>query len=131
MGSPLLPLALALGALGADSAGFHELALYVVLLAVAGAGAAAFVSAGELLEGKGSVLRAASTGVALVLLVVGSAVRANAVVGSHLPTVALSSVVIAVIVYLVPALAWLLRAPAPRTRPAQDRSVLDRPLAGS
>ena len=82
MGSRLLPLSLALAALLGDLAGVHRVAFYLVLLAVVGAAAAAFVGVGDLLEGNGSVLRAGSTGLALVLLLVGSAVRAEAAVGS-------------------------------------------------
>jgi hypothetical protein len=122
MGSPLLPLALALAALGADAAGLHRLALYVVLLAVVGAAAAAFAAAGDALEGKGSWLRAASTCLALGLLVLGSAVRANGPVGGHLPTLALSTVVLAVAAYLAPVLAWLARPAAPKPGRARVRA---------
>jgi hypothetical protein len=121
MGSPLLPLSLALGALGADAAGLHQVAFYVVLLAIVGAAAAAFVGAGNALEGNGSWLRAASPCVALALLVLGSTVRANGAVGGHVPTLAVSSVVLAVLVYVAPVLGWLvqpvsLRPPRVRVR---------------
>src|SRR3954447_2857554 len=53
MGSRLLPLSLALGAFTADAAGFHHIASYLVLLAVVGAAAAAFVGVGEWLAGEG------------------------------------------------------------------------------
>jgi hypothetical protein len=122
MGSPLLPLTLALAALGADAAGLHRLALYVVLLAVVGAAAAAFVSAGDALEGKGSWLRAASTCLALALLVLGSAVRANGPVGGHVPTLALSTVVLAVVAYVLPVLAWLAQPVAPGPRRSRVRA---------
>lgn len=114
MGSRLLPLSLALGALAADAAGLHRIAFYLVLLAVVGAAAAAFVGIGDLLEGSGSRLRAVSTGLALVLLVLGSAVRANAPAGSHLPVLAVSTVLIAVLAYVVPVFGWLLAPPPPR-----------------
>jgi hypothetical protein len=121
MGSPLLPLSLAVTALGADAAGLHRLAFYVVLLAIVGAAAAAFVAATNALEGNGSWLRAASPCLALVLLVLGSAVRANGAVGGHVPTLAVSSVVLAVLVYVAPVLGWLvqpvsLRPPRVRVR---------------
>lgn len=128
MGSPLIPLSLALAALGADTAGLHRLAHYVVLLAVVGAAAAAFASAGDALAGTGSRLRAASTCLALVLLVLGSAVRANGPVGGHLPTLAVSTIVLAVVAYVTPVLGWLAQpvsARPTRTRvratPAVDR----------
>jgi hypothetical protein len=122
MGSPLLPLSLALGALGADVAGFHRLAFYVVLLAVVGAAAAAFVGAGNALEGNGSWFRAASPCLALVLLVLGSAVRANGAVGGHVPTLAVSTVVLAVLVYVAPVLGWLVQPVALRPRPVRVRA---------
>jgi hypothetical protein len=122
MGSPLLPLTLALAALGADAAGLHRLALYVVLLTVVAAAAAAFVAAGEVLEGKGSWLRAASTCLALALLVLGSAVRANGPVGGHLPTLALSTVVLAVVAYVLPVLGWLAQPVAARPRRTRVRA---------
>src|SRR5438105_12589094 len=107
MGSRLLPLCLAIGALLADVTGLHRLAFYLVLLAVVGAAAAAFVGIGDLLEGTGGLVRAGTTGLSLALLVLGSAVRANATVGGHVPAVAISAVTAAVIVYSLPVLGWL------------------------
>jgi hypothetical protein len=123
MGSRLLPLSLALAALLADVAGLHRVAFYLVLLAVVGAAAAAFVGVGDLLAGRGGVLRAGTTGVALVLLVAGSASRAGAAVGGPLPTLAVSAVVLAAIVYVVPVLAWLL-APLVSSPPRPVRASL-------
>jgi hypothetical protein len=123
MGSPLLPLSLAATALGADAAGLHQVAFYVVLLAIVGAAAAAFVGATNALEGTGSWLRAASPCLALILLVLGSAVRANAAVGGHVPTLALSTVVLAVLVYVAPVLGWLFQPVAVRPRPVRVRAA--------
>jgi hypothetical protein len=125
MGSPLLPLSLALGALGADAAGLHRVASYVVLLAVVGAAAAAFVSAGNALEGNGSWLRAASPCVALLLLVLGSAVRANGAVGGHVPALAISTAVLAVLVYVAPVLGWLVQPVAERPRPGRIKAAIE------
>jgi hypothetical protein len=121
MGSRLLPLSLAIGALIADATGLRHIAFYLVLLAVVGAAAAAFVGVGDFLEGTGGLVRAATTGLALALLVLGSAVRANAAVGSHLPTVAVSAVVASVIVYALPLLGWLFEplTPRPARRPVR------------
>lgn len=113
MGSRLLPLSLAIGALLADATGLHHIAFYLVLLAVVGAAAAAFVGVGDLLEGTGGLVRAGTTGVALALLVLGSAVRANAAVGGHVPTLAGSSVVAAVLVYALPLVGWFFQPLAP------------------
>jgi hypothetical protein len=117
MGSRLFPLALALGALVADAASLHRLATYSVLLAVVGAAAAAFVGIGDLIAGKGSVLCAVTSGIALVLLLVGSAARAAAPVGAHVPTLALSSLVLAAVVYSVPLFSWVLAPVVPKPRP--------------
>jgi hypothetical protein len=117
MGSRFLPLALVLGALVADAAGLHRLATYAVLVAVVGAAAAAFVGIGDLIAGKGSVLCAVTSGIALVLLLVGSAARAAAPVGAHVPTPALSTLVLAAAVYAVPLFSWVLAPVVPRQRP--------------
>jgi hypothetical protein len=107
MGSRLLPLLLAIGVSLADAAGLHQMAFYLVLLAVVGASAAAFSSVGGFLEDGGGVVRAGTSVLALALLVLGSAIRANATVGSHVPAVAVSAVVAAALVYALPALGWL------------------------
>ena len=121
MGSRLLPLSLALAALVCDLAGLHRLAFYVVLLAVVGAAAAAFVGVGDAIEGRGGFLRASSSALALALLVIGSAVRAGASIGGGLPTLAVSAIVLAVLAYVVPALVWVLEPLKPRPRVAGPR----------
>jgi hypothetical protein len=117
MGSRLLPLSLALGAFTADVAGLHHIAYYLVLLAVVGAAAAAFVGVGEWLEGKGGLVRAGSTTLALVLLLLGSAVRSIAPEGASVPVFAVSTLVLAALVYCLPALVWLVEPVAPRAQP--------------
>jgi len=121
MGSRLLPLFLALGTVVADAAGLHRLAFYLVLLAVVGAAAAAFRYVGAYIEGTGGVVRAATTGLALALLVLGSAVRASAPVGAHVPAVAVTAVVAAALLYALPVLGWFLAplAPKPAARPVR------------
>lgn len=121
MGSRLLPLSLALGTALADATGLHHLAFYLALLAVVGAAAAAFVGVGDYLEGSGGLVRAGTTGLALALLVLGSAVRASAAVGGHVPAVSVSAVVAAALLYAFPALGWFLAplAPKPSARPAR------------
>jgi hypothetical protein len=122
MGSRLLPLLLAIGVLLADAASLHQIAFYLVLLAVVGAAAAAFSNVGAFLEEGVGLVRAGTSVLALALLVLGSAVRANATVGGHVPAVAISAVVAAALVYALPALGWLfepfaakpVRVPSPR-----------------
>ena len=120
MGSRLLPLLLALAALAADVTSHDRVASYAVLLAVVGAGAAAFVGVGSLLEGTGSIAHAVTTVLALVLLLAGSVVRASAPVGGHVPTLAVSTLVLAGLVYAVPLLRWLLEPLVPRPKPARE-----------
>lgn len=126
MGSRLLPLALALGALAADGLGLHRLASGAVLLAVVAAAAAAFVSVGRKLAGEGSLLHACTSSVALCLLVAGSVVRASAPLGGRVPTLALSTLVLASAVYALPTLLWVLE-PVLASRPRLARM---RPAAG-
>jgi hypothetical protein len=121
MGSRLLPLSLALVVVLADATGLHRVAFYLALLAVIGAAAAAFDAASRYLEGTGGPARAATTALALVLLVLGSAVRASAAVGGHVPAVAISAAAGAMLLYVSPALGWLLAPLAPK--PAAPRPV--------
>ncbi len=116
MGSRLLPLALVAGALLADGLGLHRGASYLVLLAVLGAGAAAFVGVADVLEGTAAWTRGVTCSLALVLLLVGSAARAGAADGAAVPHVAVSAAVAALLVYTLPLLGWLFEPLAPRRR---------------
>src|SRR5579859_229655 len=116
MGSRFLPLVLALGAVLADAGGVHRLGFWLLLLAVPAAAGAAFVGVGDVLEGKSAWLRGISTALALALLLVGSAVRAGAPVGSGVPAVAISAVVGAALLYMLPVLFWVLEPLVPRPR---------------
>jgi hypothetical protein len=120
MGSRLLPLALALGALAADGLGLHQLAALGVLFAVVAAAAAAFVGVARLLAGEGTVLHACTTTLAMCLLVTGSVVRASAPLGGRVPTLALSTLVLAAVVYALPSLVWVLE-PVLASRPRFGR----------
>ena len=75
--------------------------------------AAAFVGVGGLARGDRRARAAGTTGLALALLVLGSAVRANAAVGGHVPALAHLAVVAAALLYSLPALGWFFaRCPA-------------------
>jgi hypothetical protein len=128
MGSRLLPVALATAALLADAAGLHQIAFYLVLLAVVGAAAAAFAGVGDALEGKGGLLRAATTVLSLALLLLGSAARAGAPAGGHVPVLAISSMVAAVLVYLAPLLG-LLVGPVAVARPRLSEPQAPQPVS--
>jgi hypothetical protein len=120
MGSRLFPLLLALGATLADGAGAHRLAVWLLLAAVPFAAAAAFVAAGDVLDGRPARARALTTGGALVLLLVASAVRHAAPVGGGVPAIAVSAAIGAAILYLVPVLLWILQ-PASSSTSARRR----------
>jgi hypothetical protein len=109
MGSRLLPLSLVLGATLADAVGLHRMALWLVLLAIPGAAAAAFLAVGDLLDRRRAWTRALTTSGSLVLLLVASAVRHGAPVGHGVPALALSAAIGAAVLYLLPALFWVLQ----------------------
>jgi predicted membrane channel-forming protein YqfA (hemolysin III family) len=104
MGSRLLPLSLALGTTVADTTGAHGLAVLLLLLAIPCALAVVCIAVGDRAWGR-TVLGSA----ALLLLLGGSAVRHAAPVGSHVPAVAVSAVIGAAILYVVPVLGWVLQ----------------------
>src|SRR5205807_1759448 len=85
VGSRLLPPVLATVALAAGAAGLGGLALWLGLLVVPAAAAAAFVAISDTLEERPALLSAVTSGVALVLVVVASAARQNAPTGGHAP----------------------------------------------
>src|SRR5262245_45114879 len=108
MGSRLLPLALATAVLAAEAAGLGRLALWIGLLAVPTAAAAAFVAVSDVLEGRPARLRAVTSGLALALLVLASAVRENTATGARVSHLATWALVAAMLAYTVPAVAWVL-----------------------
>jgi hypothetical protein len=119
MGSPLPPLALALSAAVADGAGFHHAAFYLILLAIPAAAGAALMAAGELAAGRRAGIRTACTVAALVLLVLSSAVRANAPVGGALPALAFSALFACVGAYALLGLIWVASPPRVSLTPAE------------
>ena len=121
MGPRLTAPGVALAALLADAAGLHGLAGWLVLLAVPAACAASFVGVSDALAGLG-VLRGVTASLALVLLVVGSAVREHAARGGSIPAVAVSTIVAALICYAIPIFAWILQPGALRTAAPKRRA---------
>jgi hypothetical protein len=113
MGSRLLPTSLAGAAVLADAGGLHGIAFYLVLLAIPCACGAAFLGLSDALEGR-DVLRGVTASLALVLLVLAAAVRANAVGG--VPALAASALLGTLVVYGLPLLAWVLEPLRPRPR---------------
>jgi len=135
VGSRLLPLVLATAALAAGAVGFRGLALWLGLLAVPAAAAVAFVAVSDTLEGRPALLRATTSVVALVLVVVASAARENAPIGAGASPLATWGLLLALLLYGVPLVAWVLepmrvprrtRRPQRRLRPAEVDELLSR-----
>ena len=137
MGSRLLPLSLATAALAAGTAGLRGPALWLGLLAVPAAAAAAFVAISDVLESRPARLSAVTSSLALGFIVLECAVRSNAVPGAAEPPLATWALVAAVLAYTAPAVAWVLepvkvtrRRPEPRRRrrvvASEDAEVLSR-----
>jgi hypothetical protein len=134
LGSRPLPLVLATAALAAGAGGLETLALWLGLLTVPAAAAAAFVAVSDVLEGRPSHLRAVTSSLALTLVVVGSAARANAPTGATASPIATWAVFLALLAYAVPLVVWVLepvRVPRQalsrrRLRPAEVDELLSR-----
>ncbi|HEX6945542.1 MAG TPA: hypothetical protein VF196_05060, partial [Casimicrobiaceae bacterium] len=99
------------------------------------AAAAAFVAVSDTLEGRPALLRAVSSGVALGLVILASAARENAPRGAAPSPLAIWALVLALLVYAVPLVAWVLepvrvprrtRRPRRRLRPAEVDELLSR-----
>lgn len=122
MGSRLLPLLLAAATLAAGAGSLPRLALYLGLIAVPPAAAAAFVSVSDALEDKPALLRAVTNGLGLMLVVVASAVRENAPHGFGVPPLATYALLAALVAYAIPTVAWVLEpVRLPRARPVPAR----------
>jgi hypothetical protein len=123
MGSRLLPLVLAAAALAAGTAGVGGLALWFGLLAVPAAAAAAFLAVSDALEEKPALLRAVTSGAALALVVIASAARENAPTGAVASPLATWALVLALLAYAIPLVAWVLEPVGMprRTRPRRQR----------
>jgi len=96
--------------------------LWIGLLAVPAAAAAAFVAVSDALEGRPALLRAVTGVTALALVVLASAVRSNAVAGAGTPRLATWALLLALLSYSAPVVAWVLEpVKLKRTRPARRR----------
>jgi hypothetical protein len=134
VGSRLLPLVLATAALAAGAGGLGGLALWLGLATVPAAAAAAFNAVSDALDGRPSLLRALTSGIALALVVLASAARESAPTGAAPPPLASWALILALVVYTAPLVAWVLepvrmprRARRPRRlRPAEVDDLLSR-----
>ena len=137
MGSRLLPLVLATAALAAGQLGLGGFALWLGLAAVPAAAAVAFVAVSEVLEGRPGLLGAMTSGAALAFVVLASASRSSAATGAAVSPLATWALVLALLVYGIPLVAWVLepvRMPGRgtssqrrrRLRPAEVDELLSR-----
>jgi hypothetical protein len=134
VGSRLLPLVLAAAALSAGAVGLGGLALWLGLLAVPAAAAPAFVAVSDVLEGRPAMARAVSCGVALALVVLASAARENAATGGDVSPLATWALLLALLLYGAPLVAWVFEPvrvprrvrPQRRLRPAEVDELLSR-----
>jgi hypothetical protein len=108
VGSRLLPLVLATAALAAGASGLEGLALWLGLLTVPMAAAAAFVAVSDAIEGRPARLRAVTSGISLAFVVLASAVRENAATGAAVSPLATWALALALLAYAVPAVVWVL-----------------------
>ena len=123
LGSRLLPLVLATAAFAAGVSGLPGIALWIGLLTVPAAAAASFVAVSDVLDGRPSRLRAVSNGLALALVVVASAARSNAPSGGPASPLATWGLLLALVAYTVPLVAWVIQ-PARVPREARSRRRL-------
>jgi len=78
------------------------------LLTVPAAAAAAFVAVSDALEGRPVLLRAVTSGLALALVVLASAARENAPRGAAPSPLATWALLLVLLAYAVPVVAWVL-----------------------
>jgi hypothetical protein len=124
VGSRLLPLVLATAALAAGQLGLGGLALWLGLAVVPAAAATAFVAVSDVLEGRPRLLSAVTSGVALAFVVLASASRSSAPAGAAVSPIATWALVLALLAYGVPLVAWVLEPvgmPRRRTSPRRRR----------
>jgi hypothetical protein len=134
VGSRLLPLVLATAALAAAAGGLGGLALWLGLATVPAAAAVVFVAVSDALDGRPALLRAVTSGTALALFVLASAVRENAPTGAAASPLATWALILALSAYAIPFVAWVLepvrvphRTRRPRRlRPAEADELLSR-----
>ena len=109
-------------AFAAGALGLGGLALWLGLIAVPAAAAAAFVAVSDRLEGKSGLVYAVTNSLALAFIVLESAVRSNAAVGASVPRLATWALLAALLAYSVPTVAWVLEpVKVKRTRPERRR----------
>jgi hypothetical protein len=114
----IAPIAPMLAAACADGAGAHRVAFYFLLLAIPAGAVLGLDRFADALDGRGEARQAVVSGAALVLLVLGEAVRSPHLAENVAPTLALTSLGVALALLGVQALRGLASAPLSAARRA-------------
>ena len=112
----LAPLGPMLAAAGADGAGAHRLAFYLLLLAVPAAAVAALERFAAALDGHGETRQAIVCGTALALVVLSEAARGPHLAENAAPTLAISALAVSLLLLALQLLRGLVTVPLPTAR---------------
>jgi hypothetical protein len=115
---------LVVAAVLADAQGEHRLAFYVLFAAIPALAVATIDAFGDYLEGSSPIF-ATVNGLALFLVVVGTALRAPALVAGTVPAVALSALVLALGLLAAQGVLELARGRLERQRPRRVAGQVD------
>ena len=109
-------------AFAAGAAGLGGLALWLGLLAVPVAAAASFVAISDVMEDRLTLIHAVTNSLALVFVVLGCAVRSNALAGAAAPPLATWALLAVLFAYSVPVVTWVIEpVKVTRTKPERRR----------
>jgi hypothetical protein len=112
----LAPLAPMLAAAGADGAGVHRLAFYLLLLAIPAAAVAGLERLGAALEGRCELRQAIVCGTALALVVLSEAARGPHLAENAAPALAISAFACSLVLLALQVLRGLVTVPLPTAR---------------
>ncbi|HEY2935868.1 MAG TPA: hypothetical protein VGJ25_04660 [Gaiellaceae bacterium] len=112
----LAPLAPMLAAAGADGAGAHRLAFYLLLLAIPAAAAAGLERFAAALDGHGETRQAIVCGMALALVVLSEAARGPRLAENAAPALAISALAVSLVLLVLQILRGLVTVPLPTAR---------------
>jgi hypothetical protein len=119
-----LPPSLVVAAVLADTQGEHRLAFYALFAAIPALAVATIDAFGDYVEGSSPIF-AAVNGLALLLVVVGTALRAPALVDGSVPALAASALVLALALLAADGVLGLARDWLERQRPRRVAGQVD------